>query len=63
MALLAALAARAKIFWRAKKTGDKSWAATKNTVDDAIEGCVTMLSEERYDYVMSNIEAIMEESV
>jgi len=32
-------------------------------VDDAIEGCVTMLSEERYDYVMSNIEAIMEESV
>jgi hypothetical protein len=33
-------------------------------VDDAIEGCVTMLSEERYNYVMSNIEAIIvEESV
>jgi len=48
-------------FWVAQK--GTTWVSCyKKNAGDAIEGCVTMLSEARYDYVMSNIEAIMEES-
>ena len=48
-------------FWVSQK--GTTWVSCyKKNMGDTIEGCVTMLSEERYDYVMSNIEAIMEES-
>jgi hypothetical protein len=34
----------------------------KKNIDDVPEGCVNILSEEHYDFVMSNIDEIMQES-
>ena len=50
-----------RIFWESK-AGTKWVSCFKKIIGDVPEGCVNILSEEHYDFVMSNIDEIMQES-
>ena len=49
-------------FWTSKK-GTKWVSCYKKNNDDMLEGCVNILSEANYDFVMSHIDEITTESV